>query len=131
MPFSPALSPNPTNSETDPRTAIYSFVWATNIFERAYKAHPRVWEIVIEAFGLKERWLIFLLACDAPEWPYFRSIVHQLEKWLTQQRRVYPEYFSTNSEREFLLSGLARIAPKCPFPALREYLTSKIQQLTL
>lgn len=131
MPFSPASSRISPNQVANSREAVYSFNWAETIVDRAFDSHPRVWEIVCEAFGFKKRWLVFLLACDAPEWPYIRSIVHQLEKWLAQQRRVNPEYFSTNSERKFLFEGLTRLAPKCPFPALKNYLTTKISSFTL
>lgn len=126
MPFSPALSPNSTISDTAKRSAKYSFDWSLMIIQKAQRSHPRAWEILGPILGLSTRQLSFLLACDAPEWPYIRSLAQLLDKWIIRQENLRPGSSSTIEAREGLLSGLANQVKKCPFPPLRTYLTARI-----
>ena len=131
MPFSPALSSNSTISEASRRSAKYSFDWALMIIEKALRSHPRAWEFLGPILGLSTRQLSFLLACDAPEWPYIRSLAQLLDKWIIRQENLRPGTSSTIEAREGFLSGLANQVKKCPFPPLKSYLTARIHGFTL
>lgn len=131
QPFSPASLQISTNSAPHMRQAIYSFDWAMSIVERAWKSHPRAWEIIGRAFALSKRQLAFLVACNAPEWPYIREISHKLDKWATKQENCRPGSLSTISQENGLVRALTRECQKCPIPLLKAYLTAKIEELTL
>jgi hypothetical protein len=131
MPFSPALSLNSTIQERAHREAKYSFDWALSIIIRAQQSHPRAWEIFGPILGLSTRQLSFLLACDAPEWPYIRSLAQQLDKWIIQAEKVRPGSSSTIEGRAGIIRGLAYKCQKCPFPPLKAYLTAKFSGFTM
>jgi len=131
MPFSPAISSNSTISEAVHRTAKYSFDWSLAIVQKAQRSHPRAWEIFGPILGLSTRQLSFLLACDAPEWPWIRSIAKQMDIWLTRQEALRPGSSSTNEVKAAFLSGLTCRCLKCPFPPLKAYLTARISTFTL
>lgn len=131
MPFSPAISSNSTICERSHREAKYSFDWALTIIQRAQRSHARAWEFLGPILGLSTRQLSFLLACDAPEWPYIRSLAQLLDKWITRQENLRPGSSSTIEIRAGFLSGLANQVKKCPFPPLKSYLTARINDFTL
>ena len=128
MPVSTAV---PSSTPSKDRVPIYSFEWASSKIDLAFKSHPRAWQIFSPILGLSRRQLAYLLACNAPEWPVIRSIVHQISKWLAQQEKIAGRDAMEGFSTENLLSSIKILVCKIDHSDLRIYLTGRISSLIL
>lgn len=125
----PSSEPAPTGFPK--RTPVYSFSWAHQIVERAFKSYPRAWKIILDITALEERQLCYLLACSDPAWPALRSMVHTLDRWLTRQAAVGPAGRRALPITSQMLSTLVKFGGKNAPESLVAYLTDRISRLII
>lgn len=111
-----------------PRKAIYSYTWSLATFERAYRSHPRGWEILMDLLSMQAPQFVFLIAANSPEWATIRSMVHLIERWDAQQVRIRGEHLEFTTR---LLSDVIRTTKGILSESLYRYLTDRIAQLSI
>lgn len=107
------------------RTPKYSFAWAATIVRQARQSHARGWDILDRFIGLSDRQLAYLIACNAPEWPFIRRLVHVIDNWDHRQARFGPTPLVW--DKNMLLNALS--ATDISAEKLVSYLTAQINRL--
>lgn len=78
-------------------------------------------------WGLSERQVVFLLACNDPNYAVMRSMAHQVEKWQDRGARLSLDMGTTQQ----MCSSLLHLYRKSIELSVHEYLTRRISDMIM
>jgi hypothetical protein len=132
MPVPTASSSSHSFLPPPDRKAIYPASFAADVWSRAYEKYARVWEFFLGVSKLTSAHMRYLIACNDPDWAVIRDFIHQLDKWRSKQRALFPDqdYLDcVDVTPSQMLSSLLRVKKNIGSDRLRSYLTAIISEL--